>query len=81
MAASEPRSELNTDELESQLEQDIRSLKAKNRRRTIHPRPRDSSGNSSRDLHFTYDGSGKRLKKSTSYRCRSTSRRRSTAVG
>lgn len=62
------------DELEIQLEQDVRLLKTKNRKRTLkkhHPR--------SRDLHFDYDGNGKRLKKYN--RCRSAKRSRSTAVG
>ena len=60
------------DELEIQLEQDVRLLKAKNRRRTLkkhHSRSRD----------FDYDGNGKRLKKYS--RCRSAKRSRSTAVG
>ena len=61
------------DELEVQLDREVRSLKAKNRRRKLGKHDR------SRDLHYTYDGNGKRLKKST--RHRSTKWRRSNAVG
>lgn len=61
------------DELEVQLDREVRSLKAKNRRRKLGKDDR------SRDLHYTYDGNGKRLKKST--RHRSTKWRRSNAVG
>ena len=62
------------DELEIQLERNVRLLKAKNKRRTL-----EKHHSRSDDLHFSYDGSGKRLKKDT--RCRSVKRSRSTAVG
>ena len=48
-----------SEKLESQLARDIKLLKAKNRRRAVHTRPRSYPRDSSGDLHFTYDGNGK----------------------
>ena len=50
-----------SEELENQLEKDIKLLKAKNIRRAVRTRPPSRPCDSSGDLHFTYDGNGKRF--------------------
>ena len=63
-------------ELEAELKREVMLLKAKNRRMLEKRFPR--ARHSGHDLHFVYDGNGRRIKKYT--KRRSANRPRSTVA-